>query len=140
MNVLIHLTVEGIDWAELATVYERAPLGRRDPERLKRAYEQSYRVCFVFDRHQLVGAARMLSDGEYYAAIYDVVVLPEYQGCGIGTKMMTTLLADLSVGSIILFAVPGKEGFYKKLGFAKLKTGMGRFQNAQVMKDLGYIE
>ncbi len=75
-----------------------------------------------------------------YAAIYDVVVLPDYPGCGIGTKMMTTLLADVSVGSIILFAVPGKEGFYEKLGFTKLKTGMGRFRNAQIMKDLGYIE
>ena len=37
---------QAIDWHEAVTVFERAPLGkqRRDPEKLKRAFESSYAV------------------------------------------------------------------------------------------------
>lgn len=41
---------------------------------------------------------------------------------------------DLSkTKNVILQSVPGKEGFYKKLGFKKLTTAMGKFQNEQLL-------
>jgi ribosomal protein S18 acetylase RimI-like enzyme len=140
--VSIRLTeaLETVDWPELATVYERAPLGARDPEQLRRAYEKSYRVCFAYDGARLVGAGRVLSDGEFYAAIYDVVVLPEYQGQGIGTRIMETLLENLSPGPVILFAAPGREGFYERLGFRRMKTAMGLFRHPDRARERGYIE
>ena len=140
MNLVTRYTLDGIDWPELALLYQRAPLGTRDPVQLKRAYEMSYRACFVFDGQQLVGAARVLSDGEYSAVLYNVAVLPEYQGQGVGAHLITTLLEEVRVGSTMLFAVPGKEGFYEKLGFVKLKTGMGRFDNAEQRRMRGFIE
>jgi ribosomal protein S18 acetylase RimI-like enzyme len=88
----------------------------------------------------IASSARAISDGEYYAGIYDVVVLPEYQSQGVGKQLMTALLEKLPVGNIILLAVQGKEGFYEKLGFARLKTGLGRFANMEGMRIMGYIE
>ncbi len=119
---------------------ERAPLGPRAPDKLRHAFEKSFRVCFAFHGPRLIAAARMISDGEYYAGIYDVVVLPEYRQQGIGTKMMAPLLDGLSIGTIMLISVPGKEGFYRKLGFDKLETGMARYRNPERMKEAGYIE
>jgi len=42
-----------------AEVFERAPLGKRDPRQLKRAFEKSFLTCFAFDggaRQDLFGA------------------------------------------------------------------------------------
>ncbi len=140
MSVLLRHDVNGVDWAELASVFERAPLGIREPEKLCRAFANSYRICFAYDGQALIGAARMISDGEYCASIYDVVVLPEFQGQGIGTQMITALLVNLDVGSIILVSVPGMEEFYRKNGFERLKTGMARYRNPKWARDAGYIE
>ena len=79
-------------------------------------------------------------DGEYQAVIYDVVVLPQYQGRGVGKLIMESIIDKLPVTSIILFAVPGKETFYEKFGFKRLKTGMGKFENTVMLKANGYIE
>jgi aralkylamine N-acetyltransferase len=115
-----------IDWDQAASVFERAPLGkvRRDPKQLKRAFDSSYAVVYVFDSDKLVGLGRALSDGEYQAAIYDVVLLPEYQGMGIGREIMIRLRDRLPLVNILLYSVPGKEEFYKKCGFRKMRTAM----------------
>lgn len=115
-----------IDWEEAATVIQRAPLGlrRRDAEQLRRAFDSSYAVVYVFDSTKLIGMGRALCDGEYQAAIYDVVLLPEYQGKGIGRHIMKRLCDQLPPYNILLYAVPGKEGFYEKCGFRKMCTAM----------------
>lgn len=140
MNVRLTEVLDSVDWEELALVFKRAPLGKRDPEQLRRAFRNSYRVCLAYDGDRLVGAGRALSDGEYYAAIYDVVLLPGYQRQGLGTLMMNHLLEGLPPGSVILFAAPGKEPFYERLGFHRLKTGMGHFPRADLAREHGFIE
>lgn len=140
MNVTIKTTTDGIDWAELAEIFRLAPLGTRQPEKLAIRFPNSQAVCFAFDGDKLVGAARALSDGDEHAVIYDMVVLPDYQGKGIGKLIMERLLEQVDVPTVILFAVPGKEPFYKKLGFARMKTAMGRFQYAEAMRKWGIIE
>jgi ribosomal protein S18 acetylase RimI-like enzyme len=140
MNITLKQTIEGVDWVELASVFERAPLGTRLPEKLAIRFRNSYAVCFAYDGDRLIGAARAISDGDEHAAVYDVILLPEYQGQGVGRLIMEDLMARLDVPTVILFAVPGKEGFYQKLGFSKMTTAMGRFPNADIMRKHGYIE
>ncbi len=140
MTLRIATNTDGVNWAELATVFEKAPLGTREAAKLQRAFESSYRVAFAYDQGRLVGAARVLSDGEYYAALYDVVVLPEYQRRGVGSAIVNSLMADLQVGSIILVSVPGREPFYSQLGFSKLKTGMSWYRDPERARGGGYIE
>ena len=41
---------------------------------------------------------------------------------------------------ILLYASTGKEQFYKKERFKKMKTGMALFVNAENMKDKGFTE
>ena len=40
---------------------------------------------------------------------------------------------------IILYAVPGKEPFYKKFGFLRMKTAMAIFENQQQQLERGYL-
>ena len=141
MKVSLCFDTEGIDWVRAADVFRRAPLGIRDPEKLQRAFENSGTVCFAFHKDRLMGMARALSDGEYHAAVYDLVVLPEYQGQGIGRKIVAALHRRLPVRTTILYAVPGKEPFYRKLGYAKMLTAMARrAENPGAFRDQGYIE
>ena len=139
MNVEIKFGTKHLNWSEVCQLFERAPLGSREPDRLRRASEQSSIVCSAYDDEMLVGFGRAISDGEYYSAVYDVVVLPEYQGWGIGRTIMKALLECLPSGSVLILSVPGKEGFYKKLGFEVLKTGMGIFSDPEKARENGYI-
>lgn len=80
-------------------------------------------VCFRVDGKP-VALGRAVSDHGYVVYIADVIVVPEYQGQGIGRKIMEYLLeqikASLNPGyrvMISLLAAKGKEKFYNKFGF-----------------------
>ncbi len=128
-----------IDWESASGVFKLAPLGTREAGKLKRAFENSYTAVFAFDGDILVGLGRAISDGEYQAAIYDVVVLPEYQGLKVGKMIMDKIISSLPVQNIILYAVPGKEGFYKKLGFNLMRTAMAQFSPGMSDGEMGYL-
>lgn len=128
--------LNGVDWAGAAQVFEKAPLGKRDPEQLKQAFQASYACLTAFDGEKLIGLARALCDGQYQAAIYDVVLLPEYQGAGIGKEIMRRLRDLLPVKNVILYAVPGREGFYAKCGYQKMLTAMAMLNPLMTRVDL----
>jgi ribosomal protein S18 acetylase RimI-like enzyme len=115
-------------------------MGYYDGEVHRKAFENSHSVVFVFDGKQLIGFGRAISDGTYEAAVYDIAVVPEYQGKGIGKLIMESIIQRLSYCNIILFASPGKEDFYKKLSFRKLKTGMAIFIKNEQMHSAGFTE
>lgn len=131
-----------IDWGQASLVFLRAPLGRqpREPEKLKRAFLSSYAAIYAYDGDALIGMCRALCDGEYQAAIYDMVLLPEFHGKGIGKEMLFRLCAMLPVENIILYAVPGREGFYRKCGFQKMRTALARLNRFMAQTDSGYLE
>ncbi|WP_442782451.1 GNAT family N-acetyltransferase [Collimonas fungivorans] len=123
---------ENMDWAALSNLYKIAPLGDKHPDDLKTAFTNSLYKCFVFDGAVLAGAGRALADGIDCSYICDVAIHPDFQGQGLG-KAIISKLRDLSAGhkKIILYAVPGKEGFYKKLGFKRMSTAMAIFKNQE---------
>lgn len=66
---------------------------------------------------------RFIGDGMYYIVV-DVIVRPEYQHIGIGSKIMDMLIGYVDVNtpvggrsSVQLIAEKGKEDFYIKIGF-----------------------
>ena len=71
-----------------------------------------------------------LADGADCSYLCDVAVYPRFQGIGLG-KAIVTKLMELSAGhkKIILYASPGREGFYKTLGFKPMRTAMAIFQD-----------
>ena len=123
-------SIDGIDWMELEQLYRVAPLGNKSAAHLKTVFSNSRYALFVHDGGNLVAAGRALSDGADCSYICDVAVLPGYQGQGLG-KAIVTKLVGLSNGhkKIILYSVPGKEGFYRKLGFMRLLTAMAIFDD-----------
>jgi len=110
------------------------------PEMHRRAFEAAYSVAFAYDGGALIGCGRALSDGVYQTALYDIAVLPRYQGSGVGRRLVEALLAGLGECNVILYASPGKEGFYRKLGFREMKTGMARFVRADAMAEKGFTD
>ncbi len=129
MNLVIKFGTGHLNWQEVGKLLEEASLGTREPDRLRRAAENSYAICSVYSGDIMVGFGRAISDGEYQSAIYDMAVAPAYQGKGIGRILMNALLNHLPRGIIMIYAAPGKAGFYKKFGFWMLDSGMIKFHN-----------
>ncbi|WP_198022949.1 GNAT family N-acetyltransferase [Paenibacillus zanthoxyli] len=89
-------------------------------EQLEKALRQSWLVVSSFEEDRLVGMGRVISDGIFQAFICDLIILPEYQGKGIGTGILNKLLKKCKEQDILmvqLFAAAHKSEFYKKFGF-----------------------
>lgn len=130
----------GVDWHELEALYRAAPLGNKSADDLEVVFGNSMFCCFARDNGRLVGAGRVLADGRDCAYLCDVAVLPSHQGTGLGKQIVERLLAK-SQGhtKIILYAVAGREPFYSKFGFLRMKTAMAIFRNRQSAIDRGLL-
>lgn len=129
-----------VDWGELSELYRVAPLGNKSPEDLATVFSNSRFKCFIYSDKTLIGVGRALADGADCSYICDVAVHPECQGLGLGKKIIEKLIAA-SEGhkKIILYANPGKEGFYSKLGFRKMNTAMAIFKNQKQAIESGLL-
>lgn len=133
-------SLQTIDWDELSNLYRIAPLGNKKAADLETVFRNSMFRCFVYDGGTLIGAGRALADGIDCSYLCDIAVHPEYQGRGIG-KDIVLRLRDLSKGhrKIILYAAPGKEPFYLKLGFKRMLTAMAIFENQAQAVETGLV-
>ena len=113
----------------------------RDKDKIKLAIKRSLYFITAYEGKKLVGMGRIIGDEGYAFYIQDVIVLPDYQGKGIGKEMMDRIMAyfdkkgirDAMIG---LLAAKDKEKFYEKYGFIfrpneKLGAGMVIFRNKQ---------
>lgn len=131
---------EQVDWTELETLYRLAPLGNKSAAHLKLVFGNSMFKWFASEEGKLVAAGRALADGADCSYICDIVVLPSHQGMGLGKELVARLVADSKEHKkIILYSVPGKESFYKKLGFLRLFTAMAIFQDRETAIKRGYL-
>jgi len=120
------------NWNELSELYRIAPLGTKSADHLREVFCNSRYVCFVHDKEALVGAGRALADGRDCSYICDVAVHPDYQGTGLGKRIVQKLMEfSKNHTKIILYANPGKEGFYRKLGFKMMNTAMAIFRDRE---------
>jgi len=128
------------DWKAVSETLKRVGMAYEEPDVHKRAFEASHTTVFVYKDSQLIGFGRAISDGAYQAAVYDVAVVPEFQKMGIGRMIMEKILERLSGCNVILYARPGKEEFYRRLGLRKMKTGMALFRNPEKMARRGFTD
>ena len=134
MNVIIKTDCTGVDWRLVSETLKQVGMASHEPDVHRRAFAASHTTVFVYEESCLAGFGRAISDGQYQAAIYDVAVVPRFQGQGIGKTIVQTIMDRLKHCNLILYASPGKEGFYKNLGFGAMKTGMALFTSAQAME------
>jgi len=133
-------SIATLDWQELQALYQAAPLGNKNAKDLETVFTNSRYRCLAYEGGKLVAAGRALADGSDVAYICDVAVLPSHQGTGLGREVVKRLVA-LSSGhkKIILYSVPGKEGFYRKLGFLRMLTAMAIFDDPAKAIERGHL-
>ena len=97
----------------------------RPQKRLEGALSQSFAyVCAWYileNKQKLIGFTRAVADGHFHATVLDIMVHPDFQGQGIGKRIVQSLLEQLDrakIQDITLFASPHLVDFYRKLGFA----------------------
>lgn len=103
----------------------------RPLQQVERALENGlFNVSAVCDG-KVIGMGRIIGDGAMYWYLQEIIVLPEYQGQGIGKSIVNRLLEHIRDSSVPgtkieigLTAVKGKEPFYEKFGFTVSATGM----------------
>ena len=86
-------------------------------ERTQTALSKTINIT-AYDGNVLVGCLRILSDGYYFGTITELLVLPEYQQQGIGSKLLQ-LAKDHTPTMLYFGAQPGIEAFYEKNGCQK---------------------
>ena len=133
--------LDSVDWSELSEMYRLAPLGNKAPVWLETAFSNSMFRFFARENDMLVAAGRAVADGVDCSYICDIAVHPSHQGRGLGREVIERLVAaSRGHRKIILYAVPGKEEFYGRFGFRRMKTAMAIFENAEQAAHNGYID
>jgi spermidine synthase len=85
----------------------------------------SFLFAGAFYESRQIGMGRVLSDGVSDAYIQDVVVLKEFRGQGVGSRIISFLVQELKrrdVEWIGLIGEPGTLRFYQNLGFKEMKN------------------
>ena len=106
---------------QLQQLFQRTAFWARDRriEDLATAIANSKPVVTVWDGDRLVGFSRATSDGVYRATIWDVVIDPDYQGAGLGRKLVQTVLSHPHVNRAerVYLMTTNQQPFYERIGF-----------------------
>ena len=88
--------------------------GNYNMERTKEALSKTLNIT-AYENKVLVGCLRILSDGYYFGTITELLVLPEYQKQGVGSKLLQ-LAKDNTPTMLYFGSQPVAEKFYEKMG------------------------
>lgn len=105
---------------------------------VEKAISNSTFAVSAYSSGELIGFARAVSDKVLYAAIYDVIVLPEHKNKGIGSELVSNITKqckDAGVFSVHLFAADGTESFYKKIGYQARPSNMPGMRYEGILND-----
>ena len=100
----------------------------RSARELSQMLKRSNAVVSAWKGTRLIGFGRATSDWVFRAALWDVVVADDFQGQGLGRRVVEALLKDPALIGVerIYLMTTNSVGFYRKLGF----TGV---ENQQIM-------
>ena len=87
---------------------------------LEEAYANSLCVIGAYDNEKLVGIIRAVGDGQTIVFVQDIIVLPEYQRKGIGTKLLKAVMDkfhDVYQMELLTDNTVKTKAFYRSVGF-----------------------
>jgi ribosomal protein S18 acetylase RimI-like enzyme len=87
---------------------------------LSNAIRNSWYAISIYESTQLIGFGRVIADGVHHALIVDIIIHPEFQNRGLGSKLLDKLVAkckDCKIRDVQLFSAKDKHPFYEKFGF-----------------------
>ena len=123
---------------DFSRLYQSAGWGCPNEKMIQVSLEKSYATFSVEEDGMIIGMARLLGDGGLAFYLKDFVIMPEYQGRGIGKVLLAHvenyIKNELEEGwntCLELMSAKGKEEFYKKFGFEERPT---EFRGAGMMK------
>ncbi|MEO1068198.1 MAG: GNAT family N-acetyltransferase [Cyanobacteria bacterium J06638_6] len=134
LDQLVGLFQAGAFWAR-----------ERTREQMAIAVSNSFPVVTAWDGDRLIGFARATSDGVFRATIWDVVISPDYQGSGLGRKLVETLVAHPHMSRVerVYLMTTRQQGFYQRIGFEEnTSTTMVLYNDAEIeaLPALGQID
>ncbi len=98
-------------------------------EQAQTALKNSMLTVTAYEQDRPVGMGRLVGDGAVICYIQDLIVIPEYQGRGVGQKLMERFVSyvkskklpdtEIMLG---LMCARGRENFYSKFGFIARPT------------------
>ncbi|MBI3243318.1 MAG: GNAT family N-acetyltransferase [Chloroflexi bacterium] len=134
-TVVYKENLDSVDWTEMkATLLQDNFDNGRNPEQLRRSFENSAITCIAYADARIIGTVRALSDGVCNAYIVDVWTLSAYRHQGIASKMMQIVFDKLPGQHVYLFTDDAVE-FYKKLGFKDQGIGLGKVVGQWLVND-----
>lgn len=136
----IKTDIEGIDFNQVSELLSGFRLCDLNGETLKRVFENSYAKVFFVEAGEVIGVGRAISDGITQAAIYNIAVRIDYQGQGIGKKIIDELLKQVEGCNVILYTHPKHFGLYEHWGFQRLKTAYALFPHEEKYREMGFFE
>jgi GNAT superfamily N-acetyltransferase len=115
-----------LEQAAVLGLYESVDWGAytRDPDRLLRAISGSTTVVAAREAGELVGLARVVSDGASIAYLQDVLVRPVLQRTGLGRRLVEAALqpyVDVRQKVLLTDDEPAQRAFYESLGFSEVR-------------------
>lgn len=103
-------------------INSRAKQGEMLPRSLSEIYENVREYYVAVERGVVVGVAGLHVSWEDLAEIKSVAVKPAYQGKGLGRAVVQACLDEgRAMGIRKLFALTYVPGFFRKMGFKKIK-------------------
>ncbi|MBP5654954.1 MAG: GNAT family N-acetyltransferase [Clostridiales bacterium] len=93
-------------------------------EQAQQGLANSAYICCIRKGDEAIALGRVIWDHGYVVYIADVIVLPEYQGQGLGRVIMELIMKQIGEwlkpgykAMVSLSSAKGKEPFYRKFGF-----------------------
>ena len=115
-----------IDLSQLQKLFTSTAFWARERplEELAIAIANSDPVVSVWDEDKMIGFARATSDGIYRATIWDVVIHPDYQGVGLGQKLIETVLSHPRMNRVerVYLMTTHQQSCYEQIGFQRNST------------------
>ncbi len=124
---------------EYLALREAVGWGRLDEQLCAKGLANALFTVCLLHHDQVIGCGRVIGDGGLYFYLQDIIVLPAFQGKGLGNRMMQAILEYLEKhalpGAFVgLMAAKDVSPFYTHFGFVVRphdRPGMFRSQEGR---------
>lgn len=121
---MVTLETDSITVKEYLGIREQVHWKELLPGQAEKALANSLYIVGAYEENKLVGMGRIVGDGAVICYVQDLIVIPEYQHKGVGSKVLKNLISfvdslreENSQMMLCLMCAKGREGFYEANGF-----------------------
>lgn len=136
----VRYSTGGIDATHFLALADRTCPMAFAPVRMAGALARTTNVGAWDETGQLIGVARLLSDGDTCTVLRDIMVDPDWQGYGIGRALVERALAATPGDELVILAPPTAAPFLESLGAERASAMWVLGRSAGMKKGSGALE